>query len=376
MKNNLLGLITVTLLVATSCKKKEYSTNSPTPTYPFYFNGTINGASVSLQAGASNYYLYTSYALDGNGVYDYAGEFRDKNTSTGSPNSLKIYVKDYRQYSLAPTQIDSTLLQGYYSLATPAGTASAFSVLFYDSLYNGTAQSFAYAFGDGGTSSQHRPTHLYGHPGIYTVSLNAQSTGACSSSLTNEVMVGQVGGRTQLFFVSNPTTATTVTLATTTGGGTGPGTYTFNWDFGDGNTGVSTSPTYTYTYATPGVYPLTLTRVDGANTTEICRRNFATLNATSCYANFYPTFITPVANPMNLANVTLEWHDASGNLYTSNNNSQPTQSMFKILSVSPYQNNTSGQPTKQIHAKVHCTLYNGTNTAVLDGDMVFSVAYL
>jgi hypothetical protein len=79
---------------------------------------------------------------------------------------------------------------------------------------------------------------------------------------------------------------------------------------------------------------------------------------------------------MNLADVTIEWHDAGGNLYTTANNSQPYNSMFKIVSVKNYQNNASGQPTKEIHAKVTCTLYNGTNSMLLSGDLVFSVAYL
>jgi len=361
------------LLLVGSCKKADPIIppgNSPV----FYFNGTINSAPVNLQAGVNNYYMFTSYALDGNGVYDYIGELKNYSCTTNCVSALKVLMKDYRNYSLAPTNIDSAISPGYYSFATPAGTASKFSVLFYDSLYNGVAQSFLYDFGDGATTTQHRPSHLYSRPGVYSVSLNAQSTTSCSSSLTNDVMVGQVRGLVQLSFNEGSTSVTTVTLATTTGGGSPP--YSFHWDFGDGNATTVTTPTCTYTYGAPGVYPITLTRTDAANTVEICRRNFATQTATSCYMNFYPTLVTPIANPMNLADVTIEWRDASGNLYTSSNNTQPAKSGFKIISVANYQNNSSGQPTKIIHAKVTCTLYNGTNSMVLDGDVVFSIAHL
>lgn len=79
---------------------------------------------------------------------------------------------------------------------------------------------------------------------------------------------------------------------------------------------------------------------------------------------------------MNLADVTLEWHDAGGMLWTSANNSQTVKSMFKVTSVENYHNNLSGQPTKKIHAQITCTLYNGTNSMILNGEAVFSAAHL
>src|SRR6266446_4384667 len=87
---------------------KNYPSTPPPATPEFTFKGTINGDSVNLQAGVSNYYMFTSYSLDGNGVYDFTGEFRDKNCSSNCPNSLKISFKDYRKYSIFPTSIDTT----------------------------------------------------------------------------------------------------------------------------------------------------------------------------------------------------------------------------------------------------------------------------
>jgi PKD repeat protein len=373
-KNKSLLFLLSLILFITACKKKEITTSTTTGNPPFYFNGTINGVQTNIQAGINNYYMFTSYALDGNGVYDFTGEFRNSNCSSNCPNSLKIYIKDYRQYSVAPTTIDSAIMPGYYSFATPAGTASKYSVQFFDTLYNGTALTYSWTFGDGAVSNQNKPLHIYSHPGVYSVSLNALSTTSCSSSLNNNVVVGQTGGHVQLQF-SNTSTVNVVNFASTTGGGQTP--YSFNWDFGDGNTlATGSTPACTHTYTAAGVYAATLTRTDAANAVEIYHKNVATQSATTCSADFYPTFITPLANPMNLANVTIEWHDASGNLYTTSNNSQPNKSMFQIISVSNYQNNISGQPTKIIHAKVTCTLYNGTNSILLNGDVTFSIAHL
>src|ERR1035437_2448440 len=127
----------------------------------------------------NNCYMFTSCFLNTTGVYDFQGEFKDKTCSVSNcPNSFKITIQDYRTYSSLPTSTDSSLMVGYYSIATVSGATSRYSVQFFDSLYNGTAQSYFLNFGDGSSSSLNRPTHLYAHPGIYSVNLFVQSTGS------------------------------------------------------------------------------------------------------------------------------------------------------------------------------------------------------
>ena len=352
-----------------SCKK-NYPATPPPPVPEFTFSGTIGGDSVTLQAGVNNYYMFTSDSLDANGVYDFTGEFRDKNCSSNCPRSLKISIKDYRKYAIYPTSIDSSIDPGYYSFATPAGTSSKFYALFFDSLYNGTAQSWSWDFGDGTTATQHNPVHVYNHPGVYSVSFSTQS--ACgSSSLHNDFVMGQAGNAFQ------PTLTEAYTFGNVvhyTGypGGVPPATWVM--DFGDGTDTTGTN--WYHTYASPGVYPATLTVIDSTGSIGISRVNGGTQTSATCYANFHSTGIIPVSNPENLGDVTIEWRDAAGSLYTSSYNYQPARSMFKVISVEDYQNNIHGQPTKKIHALISCRLYNGINTIVLSGDAVFSVAYL
>ena len=78
---------------------------------------------------------------------------------------------------------------------------------------------------------------------------------------------------------------------------------------------------------------------------------------------------------MNLADVMISWRDAGGTLWTTAGNAQPIGSMFKIISVDNYIENVNGQPTKKIHARVICTLFNGSNSIPMSGDVVFGVAY-
>src|ERR1700740_229168 len=318
MKTKLTLALVFFCLIVGSCKKQDPQTTATSPTPVFYFNGAVNAMQVNIAAGFGQY-MYSSCALDAKGVYDFTGELKGTGCTSNCPNSLKIYLKDYRKYALATTNVDSSFVTGYRSFATPAGTASSFSVQFFDTLYNGTAASYLWNFGDGGTATGHRPVHQYNHPGVYNVSLSTQSNASFSSSLTNNVNVGQVGNPIIAIFAGRALTATKDTFLISEGGGTPP--YTHTWNFGDGTT--STAYTPSQTYANAGVYQASFIVTDAANNKQTCYANVATQNANTCYNNFYPLSTTPIANPMNLADVTIEWHDANGNLYTSYNNSQP-----------------------------------------------------
>ncbi len=352
----------------TGCQKRYPVT--PAPAAPeFTFTGTIAGNAVNIQAGVNDYYMFTSYAQDGNGVYDYIGEFRDKNCTSNCSNSLKIDFKDYRRYAILPTSIDSSISPGYYSFATPVGTPSAFYVNFSDTIVNGTPTAYSWNFGDGTTSSQHKPVHVYRHPGIYTVSLTTQ-TNTCSSTLTNNIVLGQAGNAFQPEFSEYSTSGDSVNFIVTS---VNVHVAKMLLDFGDGNSTTGTNRRHTY--STPGVYPAVLTMTDSSGYTAVAHVNAGTQTTTNCYNGFHTTSSAPITNLINLANVTIEWHDAGGTLYTSSDNSQPAISMFKVISVEDYQNNIDGHPTKKIHATITCTLYNGANSIMLSGDAVFSVAY-
>lgn len=55
---------------------------------------------------------------------------------------------------------------------TPLFGTAPLTVAFTD-LSTGTPTSWAWSFGDGGTSTAQNPTHIYTAPGVYTVTLTA-----------------------------------------------------------------------------------------------------------------------------------------------------------------------------------------------------------
>jgi hypothetical protein len=206
------------------------------------------------------------------------------------------------------------------------------------------------------------------------------TSNSCSSSDTNTILVGQVGNAfstpfSNNTFVGNQTTFTASII-------TGVPPYTYTWNYGDPasgarNTYTNTSPldTGTHKFTYPGVYPVSVTTTDATGYTAIERLNIATPGATECAAFFWEKTMTPYANPYNLNDIGIEWYDAGGNLWKSENNNQHAKSLFKVNTVAEYKANSLGQATKIINATVSCELYNGTDSISLNGNVVFGVAH-
>jgi gliding motility-associated-like protein len=115
------------------------------------------------------------------------------------------------------------------------------------------AVSYAWDFGDGGTSTASSPTHTYVNPGSYFGRLITTSASGCKDTLTKKGFIN-VGTITASFTTSPATicTGNPVTFTnTTTPGGAGS-----TWYFGDGNSSTQVNPTHAY--SSPGTYSVKL----------------------------------------------------------------------------------------------------------------------
>lgn len=114
-------------------------------------------------------------------------------------------------------------------------------------------------FGDGNTSVQTSPTHLYDMPDTYTVALTMTSPSGC---ITQEIYTDAIfvqAGPLATFDFSDPCELGPITFTNTTTPGDGTITIT-GWDFGDGNTSTDSSPVHEY--ADPGTYTVALNITD------------------------------------------------------------------------------------------------------------------
>jgi PKD repeat protein len=364
--------VMLTLLVATSCKKKELPESSAVNQPVFSFNGTVDGAPVDIKAGLNNYHMYSSYVQDASNVYGFIGTL--KRTDCSSCEAITIQINDDVPSSPnGPSNADSSIKVMNYPYTAGASTvAVGYKVQFNSSFTSGTASTYSWNFGDGGTSNLANPTHTYTLPGKYNACLTIASTGSCSSSICNAFPVNSssTACRATIGVVNN--FSSTVVFTCTTNG---VPPYSYLWDFGDSATSFSMSPSHTY--SVQGQYNVSLRLVDATSDTTYANYKVNTQFYSQCATNYSVTSVsTLTASTLSSSKVIVKWTDQSGLVYTSDNPSQPSTSYFQVLSVENYHDNESGINTKKIHAKIKCTVYNGSLSKLIDNaDAIFVVGY-
>jgi PKD repeat protein len=151
-----------------------------------------------------------------------------------------------------------------------------------------TANSYAWDFGDGNTSTAQSPTHTYPNSGVYNVKLIVTSGGTCSDSLILgsgvTVYPTPVAGFTHTFD-PNPAGYGIANFTDTS-----KNANTYLWDFGEGGTSTIPSPTHRYNYV--GTYFVT----QFIETAEGCRDTATVQLDVPFFAGvFVPNAFTPSA---------------------------------------------------------------------------------
>jgi PKD repeat protein len=127
--------------------------------------------------------------------------------------------------------------------------------------------TYAWNFGDSGTSTEANPTHSYAAPGSYTVALTVTDAFDGSDTETKADYV-TVYAALVAAFSANINEAVVDQIITFNSGATAGGKtgYTYAWDFKDGN--ISTAANPTHSYADSGPYNVTLTVTDSLGNTN------------------------------------------------------------------------------------------------------------
>ncbi|HSY75374.1 MAG TPA: PKD domain-containing protein [Bacteroidia bacterium] len=358
----------------------------------FYFNGLVGGSNVNLYAGVNNYYMYSSYTQNDSGIYNYTANLKEFNCISSCPPSIEFIINDYQKLGIGVTEanIAKSLDTGSYNYLLPNPTPSSlYKVFFYPTPGNKdvTISQYTWSFGDG-TDTIYSVTsanvnspihHTYLHAGNYATSLTAKFADGSSNSLSNIVHSNNTPGNFNCNIMD--TSSTTTVYFTDTPDL--PGTYTYNWNFGDTGSGSTVqNPSHPYTdtliHTVSVITTNTTYGTSDTNFLNVAAGAGITI-AQSHLINYHASVPPPViiSNPLGLSDVTIIYTDASGDKYSSYDSLQPKSSSFQITSLSNYQNNESGQTTKQLHIKFDCILYDSTGKtlAIKNGDAVIAVAY-
>jgi PKD repeat protein len=137
------------------------------------------------------------------------------------------------------------------------------------------ASTYLWNFGDGSTSTNVNPDHIYNIPGVYTVTLTATNATGCVDSLVRPQYITIPGTYTR-FNLSSISTCQNSQIVFTD---SSINASTWAWDFGDGSLGNQQNPVHTY--QDTGTYIITLITSDS-------------LGCTSSYSYPVPLTVHPV----------------------------------------------------------------------------------
>ncbi|HYV94158.1 MAG TPA: PKD domain-containing protein [Chitinophagales bacterium] len=149
------------------------------------------------------------------------------------------------------------LLDGCDVTAGFTYTQSGLSFSFTNTSFD--AVSFFWTFGDGSTSTEINPTHVYADSGIYTVCLISSSLCAVDTTCT-QIIIGCIPVSAGFTFTTSGLNAQFTDLS---------GTATsWQWTFGDGGSSNAQNPAYTYTNA--GTYTVCLIASNDCSIDTFC----------------------------------------------------------------------------------------------------------
>ncbi len=212
---------------------------------------TANFASTSLGLPDSYYWDF------GNGVTSSTTDslFQQTFTTGATPTDYTIMLVVFNECGQDTAYHTITALPNTVNaFFNTSATTSCFDLTVNFTQYTLGGTLYSWDFGDGTTSSQYSPSHVYANPGTYTVSLFAND--GCSydtTAVTITVNEPPVVG----FSVTPDSTCVNVPFDFTN---LSQGAVSSVWDFGDGTTSNLTNPSHAYIAS--GDYTVTLTGTD------------------------------------------------------------------------------------------------------------------
>ena len=215
---------------------------------------------------------------------------------------------------------------------------------------NGTlyAHSYAWTFGDGGTSNSAAKalTHIYTSAGTFDVKLVAYNNNGCRDSFETKVV--SFPNPVAAFSLSNLCTGQAVSATNSSTSNHGN-----HWDMGDGATFTTKTPTYKYNKA--GTYLVTLTVESDKGCKDTTRSNVtvydtpkADFTATSVCAGGTTTFTNTSTGGSGTK--TYAWNFGDGNTSSAKNptHSYSAAGSYSVTLTTTGQGNCSGMVTKSI----------------------------
>ena len=259
----------------------------------------------------------TSTSEDPVHTYTSAGTYTVTLTATNADGSNTVTRSSYITVSKSVTAPVSVFLANATSGSAPL------AVRFVDASTN-SPTTWAWSFGDGGTSSEQNPVHTYTSAGSYTVTLTAvNSVGSSTVSKDAYVSVSSSSSSPVASFTATETEGPCPLAVQFVDSSTNTPT-SWVWSFGDGITSSDQNPSHTYT--TPGTYTVTLTVTNAGGSSTVTEVDYITAEEAEPIASFtanvtsgHPPLAVQFTDTSSNAPTSWYWYFSDGGSSTDQN---------------------------------------------------------
>jgi PKD repeat protein len=259
------------------------------------FSGTASG-------GTGGYALLWTF---GDGArYSQAGDpIHTFNTTGGFAVAFRVNdsagASAWSNLTVSVSAAPPPMLTAYANASVQSGYVPL-SVNFQGAASGGTAPYlYTWRFGDGGSSSQQDPTHVFVEIGIYTVRLWVTDPAEVNASASVGVVVSIAPVPPLELSISGPRSAATGAsneFEALAMGGSGGDRFSWNFEDGSGWSAPSSSSDVNYTFSSPGAFDVQVWTNDSAGGTARASLE-VTISAAPC----------PCNNPSGSSSLPAEW---------------------------------------------------------------------
>ncbi|MBI2271319.1 MAG: gliding motility-associated C-terminal domain-containing protein [Bacteroidetes bacterium] len=249
---------TVTVIDSKGCTTSSAITVDVTP--PLQVDAGINQ---KVCSGGSTTATAVATGGDGNYTYTWLPSNSIGATLNVTPTGSQTYTVVVSDGCGTPPVTDVVIIQGVDPVLTPGFSPDStmgcapLSVSFNNTTTGGTTQGCSWDFGDGTTSSDCSPIHVFTRPGFYTIKLTVTDSNGCSTSLTKTKSV-KVYPLPIAGFTIDPKSTSILTPTINFADKSSLDVVKWDWSFGDVYNSSSTKKNPTHTYKDTGRYEIQL----------------------------------------------------------------------------------------------------------------------
>ncbi|MCI6198730.1 MAG: PKD domain-containing protein [Proteobacteria bacterium] len=299
------------------------------------------GASVTLSAAGSN-------DPDGS-ISSYVWTAGGKKVGTGE--TVKVNPEKTTTYTLTVTDNDGASATATVKVSVkavnhaPAASFSAaakkLTVQFTNTSkdQDGDKLTYSWDFGDGETSAEASPKHVYAEEGDYEVTLTAADPKGLTATAKQTVTVANTNTAPEAAFsVSKSSLKATFNNQSKDADGD---KLTYAWDFGDGETSDAVNPTHTY--AEEGTYSVYLTVSDGK--AESTAQQEVTVQTTHCSPKHSAMYFASTNNKWTFDQMAYNDDDCAWEIAVdfSGKGDENGDQRFKVTTAADWQHGIYGQ---------------------------------